>query len=261
MSEYILLVADIDGTVVDHGSTGKEIDVNHPARRAIKLAQNAGKIVTLASGRNYPKAEGVIRALDIVSPVIVNGGSQIVEAENGNVLWEKRLQHALATRLCDFLRVADIDTDLQIGFGFLAEELFADMPEQLPEELVYLDLIGITDSIKTESVLKFVHEMGNTNASSTPSPQFPGRTNIIVTDKQASKYHALVQLQSMLGIHKAQTIALGDAANDLPLFEAAGLRVAVDNASLELKNMADMTVSSVHEHGFVEVIHQQLLTS
>lgn len=103
MSEYTLLVADIDGTVVDHGSTGQEIDIEHPAKRAISLALEAGKLVTLASGRNYPKAEGVIRALGIVSPVIVNGGSQVVEARDGKVLWDYRRLSSIGVNLCQLL--------------------------------------------------------------------------------------------------------------------------------------------------------------
>lgn len=261
MSEYKLLVADIDGTVVDHGSTGTEIDVDHPAKRAIMLAQEAGKLVTLATGRNYPKAAGVIKSLGIESPVIVNGGSQIVEARDGSVLWEKRLKPEIAQQICNFLLTAQLDSDLKIGFGFLNEETFTAKFDRLPPELIYLDIIGITDPAKVDSVIGYVKNLRNTNALTTPSPQFPGRTNIIVTDEQASKYHALVQLQTIMGIEKSQTIAIGDASNDLPLFEAAGLKVAVDNASPELKSVADIIVSSVHEHGFVEVVHQHLLAN
>jgi hypothetical protein len=58
---------------------------------------------------------------------------------------------------------------------------------------------------------------------------------------------------------KEQTLAIGDGSNDLSLFQNAGFRVAMGNASDELKDAADYVVGSVDEDGFAEAMDRFVL--
>lgn len=259
MSEYKLLVADIDGTAVDHGSQGQEVGVEHPSKIAFDRAFAQGKNITFATGRNFPKAKAIIEAFDITDPVIVNGGSQIINPETGLPIWEKHLHVEIGKRVCDFITEQGTDPDLQIGFGYLSEVPFSQVTDEQIEELIYLDLIGFSNDQQTSGLLEFIEKFEDAVGVSVPSPQFPGRRNVIVTNAQATKYHALQELQNILGIKEGETISVGDGNNDLPLFEASGLKVAMDNGDKELKEAADLIVSSVSEHGIVEVIENYLI--
>jgi 3-deoxy-D-manno-octulosonate 8-phosphate phosphatase (KDO 8-P phosphatase) len=53
------------------------------------------------------------------------------------------------------------------------------------------------------------------------------------------KKRAITLLQARLGIRPDETAFVGDDLNDLPAFEAVGLRIAVANAVPQLKRRAD----------------------
>ena len=256
-----MLVADIDGTTVDHGSIGEEVTPEHPSLQSVQRAQIVGKIVTFATGRNYPKAESVIKAFGIQSPIIVNNGSQIVQPETGHPLWERRVDNKKARSVYDFIVTSGLADDLMVGFGYLPEYKFDEVNEPVLEDIIYLDIIGIKSPAELDIVQNYISTIDGITHSLAPSPQMPGRTNILVTDEGATKYFALVQLQRMLGISKQETITIGDGDNDLPLFNGSGLKIAVDNASDKLKANADIVVSSVHEHGLAQAIDTHLLVS
>lgn len=259
MAQYKLLVADIDGTVVDHGSDGSEVDAQHPSRQAVTAAQKAGKHVTFATGRNFEWAEPIIKAFNITSPVITNNGSWIVDPVSRLPLWERRLDLETARRIYDFILERGLAGDSKLGLGHLEEKPFADITEEDFADLIYLDLIGFSDKSTIEQITTLVGQYDHAAAVVVPSPQFHGRKNIIVTNAEGTKYQAMLQLQELLKVPASETIAIGDAKNDLPLFRASGFKIAVDNADDTLKAAADTVVSSVHEHGLVDAINDYLL--
>jgi len=253
-----MLVTDIDGTIVDHGSRGEDIDIDHPVKVGIKNAQSLGKIVTIATGRNYHNAKFVIKAFGITDPVIVNGGARIINPVSDEVLWEKRLKREIAQKITKYVNDTRQDADLFIGFG-QKEILFSDMVDDDLEDLIYLAFIDISDRAEADRLVKMVSTLPDVRAGFVPSPKSRGRFCVTVTDEEATKSHALNKLQDMLGVTVAETIALGDGHNDLPLFAASGLKVAVDNADPLLKAAADMVVPSFHEHGMLQVIDDYLI--
>lgn len=62
------------------------------------------------------------------------------------------------------------------------------------------------------------------------------------------------KLQQLLGVTKAQTLALGDNQNDEPLFAAVGTTVAMGNATDELKNLATYVTKTVQHDGWAAAI-------
>lgn len=64
-------------------------------------------------------------------------------------------------------------------------------------------------------------------------------SNVEVQHPLCGKGKALEIVMEMEQIDKSQTVGFGDNTNDLSLFEAVGLKVAVENASQDLKEAAD----------------------
>lgn len=72
-----------------------------------------------------------------------------------------------------------------------------------------------------------------------------------------SKGSGLRQLAGLLGIPMEQTIACGDALNDLPMLEAAGIGVAAANATDGLPERADYTTQADCDQGVIaEVVER-----
>lgn len=75
-----------------------------------------------------------------------------------------------------------------------------------------------------------------------------------------SKGAAIRFLAEYLDIPMENTIAVGDAENDIPMIEAAGLGVAMKNATDEIKQYADyITEADNNEGGVGEVIQKFML--
>jgi len=96
------------------------------------------------------------------------------------------------------------------------------------------------------------------HANAGPGGNF-SRTGIFVTHVKADKEHAVHELLKLTGSDKKHTLAIGDGNNDLPLFRAAGVKVAMGNASKTLKAAADYVVPSVSEDGFAVAIRRYVL--
>lgn len=72
--------------------------------------------------------------------------------------------------------------------------------------------------------------------------------------KSVNKGTGLVNVASMMGFKTEEFAALGDSANDLPMFEAAGLGLAVGNAVPELKDVADYVAVKPYGEGAAEAL-------
>lgn len=79
-----------------------------------------------------------------------------------------------------------------------------------------------------------------------------------VYSKDGSKGRALAALRKYLGISREETACIGDGENDLSMFEAAGVKIAMGNAVLELKEKADYVTASNDRDGAAEAIEKVL---
>lgn len=77
--------------------------------------------------------------------------------------------------------------------------------------------------------------------------------------KGVSKASALTALAAKLGITADETMAIGDAYNDLPMLKAAGTSVAMGNAFPEVKAEADCETLSCTENGLAAAIYTYVL--
>ena len=77
----------------------------------------------------------------------------------------------------------------------------------------------------------------------------------------ASKGNALQALADHLGIRKEETACIGDGENDLPMFQAAGLKIAMGNAVPELKKAADIITGTNDRDGAAEAVRRYILCS
>ena len=88
----------------------------------------------------------------------------------------------------------------------------------------------------------------------------PSHIDIHITHAEASKKHALIKLLEIIRIDKSEIMAVGDSNNDLPLFEVAGYKIAMNNASEKLKRTADYVALSAEEDGLAQVIEEKILS-
>jgi Cof subfamily protein (haloacid dehalogenase superfamily) len=254
---YKALIADLDGTVVPLTNDGSDVD--DETCQSVADAQKAGYYISCATGRGWNITKTVVEALGLKSLCIVSGGTTIIDAATEEIRWQKPLEPSSTKFIFDtFKRLSPVNGVVMTSsdpYGTVIEALTS-----VPKDLVYLYLIGVPDKIATEVA-------GIINPSSkwaiahlTPSWSGQGFYDIHVTHTEATKEHAIKAWHELEGVTVEQTIGMGDSGNDLPLFRASGLKVAVGNATKELKDLADYISPPVTEHSLKHVIDKFLLS-
>lgn len=81
------------------------------------------------------------------------------------------------------------------------------------------------------------------------------KTSLEISPKGTTKELGLRRLCEYLHILPEETVAVGDAENDLEVLGFAGLSVAMGNARPEVKEICDLVVGDNDHDGIVDVIH------
>lgn len=82
--------------------------------------------------------------------------------------------------------------------------------------------------------------------------------DVHVTHRYATKEHAIEKWCELLNLTKDEVIGMGDSGNDLPIFEAVGMRAAVENATPEMLALADYVLPRPEEGALEHAIKELL---
>ncbi|HBY96234.1 MAG TPA: Cof-type HAD-IIB family hydrolase [Chloroflexi bacterium] len=261
-----LIALDLDGTLF-----GDDLVIAPRVRRAIAAAQAAGHLVTLATGRSFATTQPIAADLGLSDPLITYQGA--VVRTPGEIIWQRTLTLEVARRALHFSEARALPTHV-----YLPEGVFA--ARRTPETSVYeamhpgvriqfvgslsafltvgpIKLLLILDPARTDAVLReLTSHLGSSAAVVRSHSLF-----VEVTHPTVSKGQALLALAARAGIPRQRTLGIGDNHNDLPLIAAAGVGVAMGNATATLKALADWVAPSVQEDGAAVAIERFILGS
>jgi HAD superfamily hydrolase (TIGR01484 family) len=252
MSDIKLVLTDMDGTVV----VPMRHEVSDKVRQAVIAVEDAGIAVVPVTGRPYEMAKPVMEILGFDSYCVVDNGATIRKAITGELVWSQWLPLETVRQIVEIIlpfstlidyaekwdeHVPDAETEMNLVVG-PAPYVFSFLPikelPQVEEALQKIDGIAYHMDIHTGD-----SAMGG----------------IQVTDKRATKFHGVEALRVLVSVPKQHTLAIGDGGNDLPLFENAGVKVAMGNGTDLLKAEADHVVDTVQNDGFAEAMDRFVL--
>ncbi len=249
MKTFKALITDLDGTAVKLGSDGS--DITQTTINAAKAAQNSGTIMTCATGRGWKASKPIAQKLGFAHPVIVRGGTYIVDPASDEILWEQRLDASVAEAIFEIYK--------QVGSGKLrhsdkvdiADIKNAKMVEDKPTHMYLLDL-------KKEVGEQLANNLNSLDADvvahTTLSRAGEHMLDVHATHPFATKEHAINVWREMMRLDKSEVVAMGDSGNDIPAFNAVGFKVAVNNATDELKSLADYVIPDANQNSLEHVL-------
>ena len=246
MSRNSALIFDIDGTAIN--SPSQKV----PSERLVQAVRKAEEnfYVCAATGRVWTFAEPVLKGLSLVDPCIISAGTQICNPVTGEIMWQSDIDKAdLEATLSTAKKYAeykvlynDNDEDAYLNGGLDVTSL------QIDEPVYFFELIFVPQSIAPQIVAELSKIEGI--AVTMVVAQRAGFNDIHVTNRNATKEHAIAELLKMLNVEKENTIGIGDGHNDIHLFNAVKHKVAMGNAVDELKAAADEVIGLVVDDGF-----------
>lgn len=240
MSKVKLVMLDIDGTLVEPNRNSlpsqKVIDAVTKARQSAQ--------VSVITGRAKLFSDHVIDALGLTGPSVFDGGADIRDV----VTNEQVLRCTLSVdMLRELVRIAHAT-----GHKVFTEENHYEVPIDSPSGITIegtkLLIVGVP-RVEVSNVLDAFSDVSNISLHPVLSWNPGDVMNILITRDDATKSHAVNELMNRFGVEKSEVLAIGDGHNDVPLFEAAGIAVAMGNAPQELKAMADYVAPSLKDDG------------
>ena len=244
-SGFKAVIFDLDGTAIPNGYMGPPSPV---LVQAIRQARR-GLVLAAATGRPWANCGELLMNMELSGPAIVAAGSQIVSVGSREVLWESSLEHgdiAAVLLACSRLRNEVLFGEELIGQGGPAASRVAIESTNV----VYVMGCSADEAARVKSQLAPAPRL-----AVTAGPSWTGSSvDLHITRSDATKFHAVTQLQRMLGLSVAECIGVGDGENDLELFRAVAHRVAVEDGARELLEIADETCPSVEREGFAQYL-------
>ena len=212
------LAVDIDGTLTDHNR------VLCPA--AVEALRKLNVPVILSTGNTHCFTRTVS---------VLLGTPRIFIAENGGVISHSEDE-------------MEILADQQICLDAF-QKLSAVFPLQRYNSSRYrFTDISLQRNFDIEAVRHYVKELG------LPVDIIDTTFAVHIKDKRIDKGTGLRRVAERMGINLNEFAAIGDSNSDVPMFELAGFRAAVGNASPELKEISDHVARTKYGNGFAEII-------
>ncbi len=279
MKDIKLVALDLDGTLFDNSSRISERNLT-----AIRSITDKGIHVVISTGRPF---EGIpfdqIKGTGINYAITANG-SGIYEISTGKCLYENAMDEELVTPILNFLLTRDIHMDAFIGGKGYTPIQCVETAQKLTVPSSIKNYI-ITTRTRLDNILQFIHknqlkvqkmtlnfypaadgtlidrETVRKFLVSNPSitTVCGGYNNLEFTRADANKGVGLRKLAEILGVNPDATMAIGDTENDLAIIEAAGIGVAMGNATDAVKARADYVTTTNTKDGVAAAIEHFIL--
>ncbi len=256
-----LLFIDVDGTLTDKHGAVREL-----TRDAVKKARENGHVAILCTGRSKP--EIIPEILEVGFDGLIGANGAYIEYQN-EVLFETKLPKDLVVDILDYFNEQKIGYYLETNHGLYGSVNFEEVLVKVPDGLTlqsakwFLDLLKpITQKVNLAEVNKISY-ISITVENRDIVRRYSDRADVVkntvfvfgkdsgeIAVKNINKFTAIRYLISQKQLSHYQTIAIGDGDNDLKMFEAVEVGIAMGNASENLKKIANQLTEDVEEDGF-----------
>lgn len=255
-----LIATDIDGTILI-----PEGEFKDSVKECISSLCKRGIKVVLVTGRMNAAAVKIAQDLGLNTPVISYQGGLVVE--NGKKLYERYLTEEQAERVLSWAREEKIHINLYNNDVLYTEKdcyeiqrycnnlhtehtvkNFSEIKKDKVNKLLAIDFSSCERIDKLEKELPKVFPDLYIIKS---NPYF-----LEFSNPEASKKCAVEFLQNYWGLKKEEILTIGDQNNDIALLKAGGIKIAMGNATEELKKEADYITDTVFNDGFIKAINK-----
>jgi HAD superfamily hydrolase (TIGR01484 family) len=243
------IFCDMDGTLIPGRFDAL------PSERvvlAVKKAMEKGVHVAVATARPYRYTEHLFKIFGLKGPSVMSGGAEIIEADTGKILTQHILPKSSIADISKILEKFKVEYHIQDSgkdFKYSAEY----RPEK-PLVIVAYEF----DSATADAIIADLKNIPHLSLFKVPT--YHGKlVSLHITHEKASKGAAIKEIMLMLGLKKEEVIGIGDGYNDIPLLNAAGLKIAMGNSVPELLEIADEVTATVDDDGVAKAIEKYIL--
>lgn len=268
--KYKLLVLDVDGTLLND-----EREISKRTLAALLKVQQMGVRIVLASGRPTYGLMPLAKTLELGNYggfILSYNGCQIIKAQNGEILFERRIN----PEMLPYLEKKARKNGFAI-FTYHDDTLITDSPdnEYIKNEALLNNLKIIKEdefstaidfapckcmlvSDKEKALIgleqHWEKRLAGTLDAFRSEPYF-----LEVVPCGVNKANTLGALLEHLGVTREEVIAVGDGVCDVTMLQLAGMGVAMGHSQDSVKVCADYVTASNEEDGVALAVEKLIL--
>ena len=259
-----MLVLDIDGTIFK-----KDYTASKRVKDTLKNLVQKGIKVVLCTGRMYAATKQIAQELELNTPVVSYQGGLVKNFCNDTkTLYEKTVPPELALTVIKELKQRKIFFNLYINDVLMVErdsELIRNYVDarnisyKIIGNCEDLSLVGVNKILAIDPDHNLIEKLQKEMAEKFKNKLYVVRSTPMFCEfssTEATKGNAVRFLADLWGFKKDEIMACGDQDNDIEMLLAAGVKVAMGNASDGLKSIADFITETVDEDGVAVAVEK-----
>lgn len=262
-----LIAVDLDGTLLN-----QQHEITPEVKNAIQQAKQAGVKIILTSGRAFSGISPYLAALDLNTSdnfCISNNGSQIHQADNGEVIIEDLLNFE------DYLYFENLSREIGVHFHalsnnkiyttnqhishFTCQEAFLTWTplyyrplNEMDNDMRFSKFMMVDAPAVLSNAIQFLPaNIYEQYSIANSAPYF-----IEILNTGVNKGSALKKVAEYLKITPEKIMCIGDQDNDLAMLKYGGLSVAMENAPEHIKKITKFVTLSNENHGVAVAINK-----
>lgn len=261
MSDYQIIFSDLDGTLLNSAH-----HVPADTARVLRVLHGRGVPFVIVTARMPAAAYPLQAEIGTGGPLIAYGGALSLD-ENRRPVRSLCLSDRDTAAVLDFMRRQPFDAACSV---YADDNWYAENPSdpRIVDEsritgVSVLPLSCAPKGLRPHKIFYITQE--NTAPAAMRALQmhfkdltvsYSGWGHIEIMHPQATKAEGMKSICAHLGISPEKAVAFGDSLNDVPMLQAAGLGVAVDNAPAEVKVAADRVCPSNEQQGVKQTLER-----
>lgn len=265
-----LLFLDLDGTLLDDSK-----QISQGNQDALKRILDCGHGVVIATGRPLPSAMKQAELLGLDQPgcyLIAYNGAVIYDWGTQQEIFSKSISFEDTVKIFDMVNKAGVHIQTYDDRDILVEaqcrDALLDRYSQ-STQMTYRVIGNVRTDLEKAPMkclaidwenpakLRKIQARIQEEWSDRLDAYFSCDAYLEIVPAGIHKGEAVRMLCEVLHVPIAHTMAVGDAANDIPMLEAAGIGVAMCNGTDEVKAVADdVTTRNNNQDGVAQVIER-----
>lgn len=259
-----VIASDIDDTLIPGGNTS----LSPRNKEALLKAKDKGIKILIITGRHYKFLQKSLfdeLPMDLIGTI--NGacltdreGNTIakfpMKEEHMNIITDLAIEHNIGLGFKFEDRIVSYANHEKFVNGYIRKGMESETSvlDDTKERKHHLEhgyplgtfLIGADDEVMQEYSKKIPDLVF----------AYSFRGGYDVYEKSISKATAIEKVLEMEGLTWNNVIAFGDAANDTPMIQKAGIGVAMSNSKDDVQEVADIIAPSCEEDGVAQVLEE-----
>lgn len=251
-----MILTDLDKTLLRSDGS-----ISEYTKQVLKRCQNCGILIVIATARYWIGAERYIEEIQPDYEITTDG---TLIHQRGEQIYSCSLDLKDANQIIQDLLEQNARTEITVAAG---RQVFWNSRHISESEKLHKAVYNDYRKPLSCEINKIVAELSDSaiaveiaNKNHCRLQGYRGENWYAFLPVKSGKIQAILELTKILNISLGEIVSFGDDINDMEMLQICGTGVAVSNAVMDVKDVADCVTLSNDEDGVADWIEKNILT-